>query len=69
MRSRYRLSGILRAACPALAQSPEAVTGIPATRNDNLKARFVAQRPGTPHLSRKDGRMRDAVIDTDTDQR
>ncbi|WP_267427771.1 hypothetical protein [Methylobacterium sp. GC_Met_2] len=68
MRSRYRLAGILLAASPALAQSPEAVTGIAGTRNDNLKARSVAQAPGTPQLSRKDGRKRDSVIDTGTDQ-
>jgi sporulation protein YlmC with PRC-barrel domain len=33
------------ASVPALAQSPVAVPGTPATLNDNLKARFVAQAP------------------------
>lgn len=45
MRRRHLLAGILFAATPVLAQSPEAVPGTPATLNDDLKVRFVAQAP------------------------
>ncbi|GJD33798.1 PRC-barrel domain-containing protein [Methylobacterium aerolatum] len=43
MRRRHFLAGILLAATPATAQSPAAVPGAPATLNDDLKVRFVAQ--------------------------
>lgn len=45
MRLHAVLAAVLLGSSPAMAQAPEAVPGTPATLNDNLKARFVAQAP------------------------
>ncbi|AWN38453.1 PRC-barrel domain-containing protein [Methylobacterium radiodurans] len=39
------LTALLLAGSPALAQAPNAVPAAPATLNDDLKAKFVAQAP------------------------
>jgi hypothetical protein len=39
------LAALLLAGSPALAQTPDAVPAAPATLNDDLKAKFVAQAP------------------------